>query len=254
MAYTVMLDAGHGGKDPGAVYNGRNEKDDALRLTMAIGEILKENGINVEYTRTTDVYDTPYQKAMKANESGADFFVSLHRNSYPQANAVSGVEVLVYDKSGVKNEMAEEIADQLETVGYVNLGVKARPNLVVLRRTKMPALLVEAGFINSDTDNELFDQNFDATARAIADGILSVLEENTENEAQKRYRVQTGAFRNPANAERMLNELLEEGYFAEIYEQDGYFLVQVGDESNLTDAAALERRLKRDGYATVIVT
>lgn len=254
MAYTVMIDAGHGGKDPGAVYQERREKDDTLKLAMAVGQILQENGIHVVYTRTTDVYETPYEKAMEANKARVDFFVSIHRNSYPQANAVSGVEVLVYDKNGLKNEMAEEIADQLETVGYVNLGVKERPNLVVLRRTKMPAILVEAGFINSDTDNKLFDQNFDATARAIADGILDVLQEDTTEDEEKVYRVQTGAFRNPDNANRMLNELLEEGYSAAIYERDGLFLVQVGNESSLTDAAALERRLKREGYATVLVT
>ena len=67
MPYSIMMDAGHGGRDPGAVYNGRQEKDDNLRLALAVGEILQENGIQVEYTRTTDVYETPYQKAMEAN-------------------------------------------------------------------------------------------------------------------------------------------------------------------------------------------
>lgn len=76
MPYSVMLDAGHGGSDPGAVYNGRQEKDDTLRLTLAVGEILQNNGIDVEYTRTTDVYESPYEKAMEANNAGADFFVS----------------------------------------------------------------------------------------------------------------------------------------------------------------------------------
>ena len=58
----------------------------------------------------------------------------------------------------------------LKSIGFVNLGVKARPGLVVLRRTKMPAVLVEVGFINSDTDNRLFDDNFDDIALAIAEG------------------------------------------------------------------------------------
>ena len=64
MAYSIMMDAGHGGRDPGAVYNGRQEKDDTLRLALAVGENLQNNGIDVEYTRTTDVYETPYEKAM----------------------------------------------------------------------------------------------------------------------------------------------------------------------------------------------
>ena len=154
MAYSIMMDAGHGGRDPGAVYNGRQEKDDTLRLALAVGENLQNNGIDVEYTRTTDVYETPYEKAMEANEAGVDFFISIHRNSFPQDNVVSGVESLVYNKEGIKYEMAQNINAQLETVGFVNLGVQARPNLVVLRRTKMPAVLVEVGFMNSD-DMEL---------------------------------------------------------------------------------------------------
>ena len=53
---TVIIDPGHGGMDPGAVYKGRQEKDDNLRLALAVGEILKNNGIDVSYTRTTDIY------------------------------------------------------------------------------------------------------------------------------------------------------------------------------------------------------
>ena len=171
MPYSVMLDAGHGGTDPGAVYNGRKEKDDTLRLTLAVGEILQNNGIDVEYTRTTDVYESPFEKAMEANNAGVDFFVSIHRNSFPVDNQVMGVESLVYDLSGIKYEMAQNIDEQLEAVGFVDLGVKARPNLVVLKRTNMPSVLVEAGFINSDTDNQLYDDNFQDIAEAIARGI-----------------------------------------------------------------------------------
>ena len=74
MPYSIMLDAGHGGRDPGAVYQGRQEKDDTLRLTLAIGEILQNNGIDVEYTRTTDIYESPLQKAQEANAAGVEFF------------------------------------------------------------------------------------------------------------------------------------------------------------------------------------
>ena len=152
MPYSIMLDAGHGGRDPGAVYNGRSEKDDTLALTLAVGEILQSRGVDVLYTRTTDVYETPHQKAMEANEAGVDFFVSIHRNSSPEANTYSGVESLIFDRSGIKLEMAEDINDQLEAVGFINLGVKERPGLVVLRRTDMPAVLVEVGFMSNAAD------------------------------------------------------------------------------------------------------
>ena len=113
MAYSIMLDAGHGGtKDPGAVYKGRQEKDDNLRLVLAIGEILSDRGLDVKYTRTTDVYETPYEKAMKANNAGVDLFISIHRNSFPADNEVEGVESLIYDLSGLKYKMAEDINEQ----------------------------------------------------------------------------------------------------------------------------------------------
>ena len=101
MAYKIVLDAGHGGGDSGAVYQERKEKDDTLTLTMAVGEILERNGIDVVYTRTEDIYQTPFEKAKLANESGADYFISFHRNSSPRDNQYQGAEVLVYDRSGI---------------------------------------------------------------------------------------------------------------------------------------------------------
>lgn len=171
----VVLDAGHGGSNPGAVYNGRQEKDDVLALTLAIGRILEENGVDVYYTRTTDIYESPYQKAMEANAVGADYFVSIHRNSSPYPNQYTGVESLVYDRYGEAARMAYNINAQLENVGFVNQGVNERKNLVVLNRTQMPAVLVEVGFINTDADNRLFDERFDEIAQAIADGILETI-------------------------------------------------------------------------------
>lgn len=253
MPYSIMLDAGHGGRDPGAVYNGRQEKDDTLALTLAVGEILQERGVDVLYTRTTDVYESPYQKAMEANAAGVDFFVSLHRNSYPADNAVSGVESLVYDKSGIKLKMAENINDQLEAIGFINLGVKERPGLVVLRRTKMPAVLVEVGFINSDTDNQLFDDNFDDIALGIAEGILDTLGQGSDPDTSG-YTVQVGSYRNPANARRLENELKELDFPAEITEGDGFFRVMVGAFSSLEEAGDMEQRLKRAGYQTLVVS
>ena len=170
--YRIALDAGHGGSDPGAVYKGRQEKDDTLDLTLAVGDILKKNGIDVYYTRTTDEYETPFKKATDSNNSGADLFVSIHRNSSENPNQYSGVETLVYSDTGLKAEVARNINNQLEDAGYKNLGVDERKNLVVLKRTKMPAVLVEVGFINNDKDNYLFDEEFDSIAQAIADGIL----------------------------------------------------------------------------------
>lgn len=258
MPVSMMLDAGHGGRDPGAVYNGRQEKEDTLRLTLLVGELLQEQGVDVEYTRTTDIYESPYQKAREANEADVDYFLSIHRNSFPVDNQVSGALALVYQKEGIKYEMAQEIVEQLETVGFVDLGVDARPDLVVLQRTRMPAILLEVGFINSDTDNLLFDENFEEIARAIADGVLDTLRRNGQlpevTPIPLRYAVQTGAFRNQMYAERLLEELKEQNFPAEIQENDGYYRVVVGEYSELSDAISMEQQLRRAGYQTVIIT
>lgn len=176
MAYTIVLDAGHGGSDLGATYEGRQEKDDNLALTLAVGDILSRfEGVNVIYTRDDDTYDSPSERARIANSAGADYFVSIHRNSTPVPNSYSGVETLVYDNSGKAGQIARNIDEQLEAIGFQNLGITERKNLTVLKNTAMPAVLLEIGYINTPADNRFFDENFQRIAQAIADGILVTL-------------------------------------------------------------------------------
>ncbi len=172
---TVIIDPGHGGMDPGAVYQGRQEKDDNLRLALAVGELLAGQGVDVLYTRTDDVYDSPYRKAMIANESGADYLISFHRNASPNAGSASGIQTLVYADRGVAAQMARDINRELVALGFRDLGVIERPGLAVLRRSRMPAVLIETGFIDNEADNQKFDEEFEEIAAAIADGILETL-------------------------------------------------------------------------------
>ncbi len=248
---TVAIDAGHGGMDYGASYNGRREKDDNLKLALMVGEILENNGVDVVYTRTTDVYDTPFQKASKANAAGADYFVSIHRNAFTTPNTGSGIETLVYDHSGIKVDLAENINAELEKLGFNNLGVIDRPNLVVLKRTQMPAVLVEAGFIDSDADNALLDANYEAAAQAIADGILKTIA--PQQEEQPLYKVQVGIFRLEDNAKGLQKELAEEGFDSYITYEDGYYKVFSGVYENQENARSQAKRLEDAGYATWIV-
>ncbi len=171
----IALDAGHGGSDPGAVYNGRQEKDDNLALAMAVGDILEKKGVNIVYTRTNDIYETPFKKATDANEAGADYFVSFHRNSSETPGNATGVQTLIFSDGGPKEKLARNIQDNLTRLGFNDLGISIRPNLVVLKRTQMPAVLIETGFINNDSDNSKFDDDFDEIADAIADGILQTI-------------------------------------------------------------------------------
>ena len=167
----IILDAGHGGRDNGASYQGRLEKEDNLNLTLAVGEALEEKGFDVVYVRQEDIYQAPFQKATIANELGGDLFVSIHRNSSATPNQYQGVETLVYSQRGLPEQVAENVNAELENVGYINLGIEERPRLVVLNSTEMPAVLIEVGFINSEGDNQLFTERFEETAEAIANGI-----------------------------------------------------------------------------------
>ena len=188
----VIIDAGHGGQEPGAVYEGRQEKEDALWLAFDVGNALERRGISVSYTRVSDVYDSPYEKAAMANASDADIFLSIHRNAMPVPGTASGVENLVYEDSGTAGALGRNIGEALAEAGWTDLGVKERPGLVVLRNTKIPAVLVEVGFINNEKDNEFLDANMAATADAIADGVLKTFRELDEAEKAGRPAEETG--------------------------------------------------------------
>ena len=253
MAYRIVIDPGHGGSDPGATYNGRQEKDDALGLAMAVGNLLKNAGYDVVYTRTTDVYNTPFEKATIGNNAGGDLFVSIHRNSSAIPGGYSGIQTLVYNDEGLKAQLARNINENLATLGFEDKGVVERPNLVVLKRTKMPAILLETGFINSEKDNALYDEKFNEIAQAIADGIIDTL--NTEGitaSDNTRYRVQVGAFRNSRLANNLATKLINQGFKAKIISEDDLIKVVVGDFEKLDNAVATEQKLRMLGYNTFI--
>lgn len=253
MATSIVIDAGHGGFDNGASYQGRKEKDEVLRLALEVGKLLQQRGFEVYYTRTTDEYASPYEKAQMANATGADYFVSLHRNSSPNPNTYNGVQTLVYQENRVVNDIADSINSQLEKVGFKNLGIEERPGLVVLRRTNMPAVLVEVGFINSDIDNQIFDENFYQIADAIATGIQQGVQE-AQGESPRNYGVQVGLFQYESNARYLQDQLQDMGYTVQVRKEGPYYAVIVGIEPSLELAASLQQRLREMGYDTLIVT
>lgn len=252
----VIIDAGHGGVEPGAIYNGRREKDDTLQLAFDLGNALERRGVEVQYTRVNDVYDSPIEKANIANQSDADFFVSIHRNAMPTPNTASGVETLVYSDTGVPALLARNINQALASAGWNDLGVQERPGLAVLRRTRMPAVLIEAGFIDNDKDNAFFDQNLAATADVIADGIVKTFDEverTSSGEQPGFYMVQTGVYRTRPLAEQQLNQLKAQGYPAFMIARDGYYFVRAGAFREMENAVRQEQQLRRQGYNTVLV-
>lgn len=165
---TIVIDAGHGGYDAGAVNGSRFEKNDNLRLALAVGERLERCGINVIYTRTTDEFISLLERSRISNSRNVDLFASFHRNSATNPNA-NGVETLVYTNASNRSVRAAEALQQaLVNAGIQsNRGVK-RANLSVLRETSAPALLLELGFVSNAQDNELFDSKFNEYANVIA--------------------------------------------------------------------------------------
>lgn len=254
----VIIDAGHGGTDPGAVFNGRQEKDDTLRLAFDVGNALERRGIQVLYTRVNDEYDSPYEKAEIANRSDADYFLSIHRNAMPVPGTASGVENLVYSNTGTAGLLGKNIGEELKSVGWTDLGVKERPGLIVLRQTKMPAVLIEVGFLDNEKDNAFFDAKLAAVADAIADGVLKTFEEQEKQmeisgERPGYYVVQTGVYRRKAGAEGELEGLKSQGFPAYLVAKNGLYYVRVGAFKNLENAVRMEQELRKLGYGTVIL-
>ena len=246
MVNRIVIDAGHNGlTDPGAVFNGRRESDDTLRLANAVGAILTRNGYDVVYTRTGDISQSVQQKAAFANDADADLFVSIHRNMGTYPEQYNGVQTLIYDRSGIKVPMAENINRNLEGLGFRNINVDVRPDLAVLRRTRMPALLVEAGSLDSQKDNQLFDTRLDEIAQAIADGIMDTL--NTEEASALSMTSSPSAPWSSFQTEA-------QGAEADAISRQPLYRVQVGAFHNLQNAVQLEQELKRLGYNTWIVT
>lgn len=247
----IILDAGHGGAEPGAVYMMRQEKDDNLRLALAVGQILSDAGQEVGYTRVTDVYQSPYEKAAMANNAGADYFISFHRNAMPIPGSASGSATLVYSDTGVDAMLGDNINPRMAEAGFTDLGTIQRPGLVVLRDTQMPAALLEVGFIDNPLDNEIFDQNFDQLANGIAEGILATIEQ--EGQPPQYYQIQVAAYRDQQMANQLVEELRSQNLPAFVLSQDGWFKVRVGAFLNVDNAARMEQQIRSLGYSTIMV-
>jgi N-acetylmuramoyl-L-alanine amidase len=148
----IVLDAGHGGKDPGAVANGLKEKDLTLAIVKHIGCMLSEyEGVEVFYTRTDDRFLELEERAEIANKLNADFFCSIHINS----GGGTGFESYIFnDTKNTKTIACQNVLHQeiMKAIGNVKDRGEKRANYAVLRETKMPAILTENLFIDNAND------------------------------------------------------------------------------------------------------
>lgn len=181
----VFINPGHHpGLDPGAVNRdyGVTEAGIARDVGQLVAEYLTAAGCEVKSVQSNNLCgeDASYTNVcLTANSWPADIFVSLHCNA--ATPAAQGTEVLVYDKWSPADTLASCILHQIvDNLGTLSRGVKARPNLVVLNSTHMPAVLVEMGFISNGGDCQMLINQQDELARAIARGITDYIQERGE--------------------------------------------------------------------------
>lgn len=229
--FTIVLDAGHGGNDAGAVGAYSKEKNINLKVTLAVGQLLKANckDVRVVYTRSTDVFIPLQTRADIANRNKADLFVSIHTNSLPKGRIAYGSEtytlgmaraaanlevakrensVITYEKNYQQTyegfdpnkaesyiifelmqdqymkqsvELARCIQQQYVSVGRKNKGVH-QAGFLVLRKTSMPAILTELGFISTPEEEDYLNSEagVNALARSIYNGIVKYRNASTK--------------------------------------------------------------------------
>jgi N-acetylmuramoyl-L-alanine amidase len=169
----IVIDPGHGGKDPGAVGpSGLKEAHVNLQVALKVAEKLRKAGVEVKLTRTNDVFVDLQPRCDIANSFNADYFVSIHCNAAgtPQAH---GTETYCYKFGGKGEVLAKAIqAELIAVTGRADRGVKTA-NYYVLRRTNMPAALIELAFIsNLEEERLLASVDYqEKCALAIAKGI-----------------------------------------------------------------------------------
>jgi N-acetylmuramoyl-L-alanine amidase len=177
----VLIDAGHGGYDPGKIAGKSNEKDINLDIAKKLQGYLETGDATVIMTRIDDTglantkKSDMYSRKLTANTSNADIFVSIHQNSYPQSS-VHGAQVFYFNSSDNSKKLAECIQKELKSsVDYQNkFDPKENSNYYVLRQTSMPAVIVECGFLTNPGEKEkLLDSDYqDRIAWAIYMGII----------------------------------------------------------------------------------
>lgn len=185
MAIKIYVDQGHNPQSPnsGAEANGLREQDITYEVGIQLAALLRERGgFSVRLSRPapdtqigTSNASSLAIRVQEANEWDADYFLSIHTNA-AASPAANGSEQLVYRTVGVAYRLALSLGTALaESTGLRNRGVIARPGLYVLRRTKMPAVLSELGFITNPTEAALMSGRPELFARGLYRGILNYL-------------------------------------------------------------------------------
>lgn len=225
----VILDPGHGGRDIGDYYEHRSEKNDNLMLALRVGQFLEIQGVEVAFTRNTDIYLSMIERITLFKESKGDLIVTFHH---------------LYGKS-YPNTFGSDFFFK-ETDNDISI----------------PSLMLGIGYVGSACDYRLYNLNYIAIAEAIAVGILKFLTQYTGNKcnlmlkpmsAGYRYRVITGRHRSYDEAAAEQLNLRSLGILADIEFSGSGYVICAGLSNQLDEAVLLEGRLRKLGYWTMII-
>lgn len=176
----VVIDAGHGGKDPGCMESSVWESELNLQMAMKLQKKLEAKGVQVLMTRTDDeVTLSLAERAELANDHNADVFISIHQNSYTSSQ-ISGIEFFYKEGEAGSETLAGLFEKNIQSDGSIkSRGIKASGDLKVLRLSKGTAILIESGYLTNPAEekNLLSDSYQDKLMGYIADGIMEFLEQ-----------------------------------------------------------------------------
>lgn len=192
----IIIDAGHGGTDPGTIgFGGNYEKDINLAISQKLIKKLKAKGYKVVSTRDQDEYVDNLTRAKLANEKRARVFISIHGNALEDDHSTKGVQVLYYPnrRSTIgdldNSELAQiMMASLIDGTGAIDKGIRERKELIVLNQTKMPAIIIECGFLSNESEEKLLaaDEYQDKMVDSIIDGLERYFSFNLEARYDKR--------------------------------------------------------------------
>jgi N-acetylmuramoyl-L-alanine amidase len=174
---TVVIDAGHGGKDPGATsYTGNYEKSANLSIARKVASHLENRGVRVIMTRNSDTFIELNERAAIANRKGADLFVSIHCDSHPTRSQNGYTIYVARSASWSSKKVGAAIEQSMRQTGLTDKGMRNQ-DFRVLVKTACPAVLVECGYLTNPSEASLlYDSDFqNRIARSIADGIVAAL-------------------------------------------------------------------------------
>jgi len=275
--YKIVIDAGHGGKDPGNLTHQKNCKDEKhlnLEIAILLGQYISENMKNIEliYTRTDDKFISLEDRVYTANKNSADYFISIHSDSN-DIKSIHGSRVHIHDGNfGNSKALANKIVAQLNsTAGRKNLGVQDSRerggHYYVLENTAMPAVLIECGFMtNLNEENYLNSENGQkqialAIYRGLKDFLYNESNENTRvksvvevdnNNSKDLYKVQIRASTEkiPDSKFKKINMKVDEVIYSEGFFKYKYF---VGTGSTFTQAKQIRERVMLNGFEDAFI-